>query len=240
MSKSKFVVLACVGLVAVILFFVAFSPTNRLIHAIQKGDINAVTRVLELGVDPNRTDIKPGFWGRFTENSPTRPICVACAKGNTEIVELLLAYGADPGSQENTGFSPLRTLLASNAPNKEEIAALLIQFGADPMEKDKEGMDFLFACADARVFVSGQYSPELAKAATNLLLCYIGDSPVDRKGPYGRTYLMYACQAGNLHMVSALLENGADPTVTDRFHQTIYDYASRASNSNEIITLLNG
>ena len=238
MSKRKFFLFLALAAILALLLGMYFSPANRLIRAIRKGQTEVVARLLEQGVDPNETDVPPGHWTYITETSARRPLCVACGEGNTEIVELLLAYGADPGPREYTGFSPLRTLLACDAPNKEEIAALLISHGADPMEVEGDA-DFLFACADMRVFSSGQYQEEWAETSANLLLTYMGDTDIDRRGSFGRTYLMIACRTGNLLLVSALLERGADPMLIDRSRQTAFDYAAGAPNRAEVLQLLN-
>lgn len=68
-----------------------------LIDAIIKKDISALKEILEAGADPNLSD----------DGDNVTPLHHAVTAGSLEIVELLLAAGANPKSKDICGQSPL-------------------------------------------------------------------------------------------------------------------------------------
>ncbi|GGD90155.1 hypothetical protein GCM10011515_07200 [Tsuneonella deserti] len=53
-----------------------------------------------------------------------------------------------------------------------------------------------------------------------------GDFPIDQGNYEGWTMLHYAAESGNLEMVKALLERGADPTLATQWGTSAYDVGS--------------
>lgn len=60
----------------------------------------------------------------------------AVSNKDTEMVKLLLGYGADSNIKNNYGTTPLHMAILSNSP---EIAKLLLAYGADINAKSKGG-----------------------------------------------------------------------------------------------------
>jgi len=140
------------------------SPTEPepLLHAIQRGDINTVKRLLERGANPNARD---------AEGTPA--LMAAALYNDVNGVRLLLDHGADPNGSNVAGATALmwaipdlpkvqvllahganvnarsttlqRTpmLVAASYPGTVEILRLLLSKGADIHAKDKGGMHAL-------------------------------------------------------------------------------------------------
>ena len=73
---------------------------------------------------------------------------------------------------------------------------------------------------DSRHFVVNKENTEA------LQLVDSGQFPIDQTNYEGWTLLHYAAEAGNLEMVKALLERGADPTLKTKWGSTPWDVAS--------------
>ena len=92
-----------------------------LVRAAEAGNLAAVERMLEAGLDVNCED-PPGF----------TPLMLAASRSYTDIVKLLISAGVNT-NMESTGFySEGYTALMSAAKNAhKEIVELLISAGAD-------------------------------------------------------------------------------------------------------------
>lgn len=136
-----------------------------LLVAVQTNDFDTVLKLLETGIDINRSDLN-GF----------TPLHIACYTGNIKIVETLLKYKADPNTISKSGTALLlasfmgdigivKTLLSHRAdPNisspylkrtplmaaaengHAEIVKLLLKSGADKNAISENG-DFAFSLA---------------------------------------------------------------------------------------------
>jgi cytohesin len=93
--------------------------------ASQYGNIEAVKQHLSAGVDVNA---KTKTYGRT-------PLRWAAWGGHKEIVELLIAKGADVNAPQNGGWTPLHCAAGKG---HKEIAELLITAGADVNAKDTD------------------------------------------------------------------------------------------------------
>jgi len=72
------------------------------------------------------------------------PLFDASGRGHAEVVELLLAKGADPNKANKDGETPL---FDASGQGHVEVVELLLAKGADPNKEDKDGWTPLFwAC----------------------------------------------------------------------------------------------
>jgi cytohesin len=124
-------------------------------YAAGHGHVKAVRVLLGAGVDPDARDSEGGTAlaraananqlaaveillragaavdaGFLLEGRWVRPLHFAAAKGNAEVVRILLRAGADPSSSQGSGrpFSPLDAAICSRSPC---VIGLLVEAGAD-------------------------------------------------------------------------------------------------------------
>jgi hypothetical protein len=90
---------------------------QALCRAIEKGDINAVRRLLDAGIDANAINI---------DGIP--PLTTAAAHSSVEITTLLLERGANVNTRQGYLREPLAAALAHDS---LAVAALLLDHGAD-------------------------------------------------------------------------------------------------------------
>lgn len=185
-------------------------------------DLRLLRALIARGVDLNR---------RHGGLTPLLAATRDSLRGRPEAVMTLLANGADPRVADGEGRSPLHfaALLAD-----PEIAALLLDAEADIDACNRDGYSPLgVACAAgnwrmARFLLERRARPEPASGQPALLAAASGeDDPVgvqlllrhkarvDARGRLERTALMNACLAGNLAIVDALLDAGADVDASD-------------------------
>lgn len=81
------------------------------------------------------------------------------------------------------------------------------------------------AFAQADPFDTARYYIKTKSNAEALDLIDSGAFPIDQGNPEGWTMLHYAAEAGNLEMVKALLERGADPTLKIHSGSSVYQVA---------------
>jgi cytohesin len=108
---------------------------NMIFEAIESGDAVLVRQYLASGADINiRKD-----YGKGTplELKAATPLHLAATTGNKEIVEMLLASGANVNAKAEDDITPLH--IAQLIDNKE-IVNLLIANGADINARDKYGL----------------------------------------------------------------------------------------------------
>ena len=96
-------------------------PNGALAKALSPANIEAAKQAIADGADVNSID--EGWTHLYT----------ATVFGHKEIIELLIAAGADVNADEGTGLTPLHS--AANH-GRKEIAKLLIAAGADVNAKD--------------------------------------------------------------------------------------------------------
>lgn len=161
-----------------------------------RGDLDGVRRELEAGVavdvrDP-RTDLTP-----LAE-------AAGSPDGTLEVVQLLLARGADPDAA--CGKRRKRPLLlhAVTSWDTRRLAALL-DAGADVAARDGSGYDALTACLFAP---NARRDPRLRDTVDFLLR---RGAPLGRQSRHGERALTVASHLGRFDVVRLLLDAGEEP-----------------------------
>ena len=98
---------------------------KHILSYINDGDIQEVTEYLAKGGNPN----PELYHGAFL-------LSHACSKENTEIVELLIKYGADVNHKSDSGDTTFHLLCQYN---RLEAAKILLKHGADTSVKGRYG-----------------------------------------------------------------------------------------------------
>jgi ankyrin repeat protein len=88
--------------------------------------------LLEKGADANRVCVCKGF----LDARDWTPLMMAARRGHTEVVELLLASGADLRPANTRGATPLHEAVEGDSP---AIVRALLDKGADARAKDNGG-----------------------------------------------------------------------------------------------------
>jgi len=102
---------------------------NKLWNASKSGDSKAVLEAIDAGADVNALDTRRSRTGR-------RPLNWAAFYGHIEIIEILLAAGANIDGTNLSGFTPIHHATENNEP---ESAAVLLKAGADTSIRNKKG-----------------------------------------------------------------------------------------------------
>ena len=152
------------------------------------------------------------------------PLHAAVAKGNIDVMMLLLQNGADVAAVDRDGFTPL---YEASRRRRFDMMSLLFDHHADVNSQDERGRTALFRSSSER-------EPEVARvllrhgAATD-----IGDTE-------GFTPLIVASRHGHLDIACLLLENGAAVDLQDNYGWTSLWSAARYGHPNLVRLLLEG
>ena len=160
--------------------------------AAQRGDLDAVRRLLREGADVNAP-----------QGDGMTALHWAAERGDASLCEVLLYAGARVDAGTRIGhYTPLH--LAARAAN-EAVAGMLLRAGSDP---------------NARTTNSGAAPLHLAAASgeRGVVAALIeGGADVNaREGAWGQTPLIFAAAANRIAAIEALLDAGADPSMTAR------------------------
>lgn len=253
MSKRKKYILIAAYIIVLLTntVFIIFTHgrhlnTEILIEAIRVENVAVVEYLLEKGVDPNRTDVKPSILYKLVEHTPKRPLKYACDTGNLEIVKMLIEYGATAEYNRDLGHSPLRQTLFYYHPDDVEMVKLLLENGAEKEEPTNGKLVFIAAQMSPRVFdktkqngtvFSSGYDEETARGITEIVCILLDGQSVNITTNSGETLLMVSAKAGNVYLTEYLLSNGADANMTTDYGKTALDFAKEAGNE-EIISML--
>ncbi|XP_062516233.1 serine/threonine-protein phosphatase 6 regulatory ankyrin repeat subunit B-like isoform X2 [Corticium candelabrum] len=158
---------------------------NQIGRQVERGDIESVTRLLEMGADVNARDL----FGYTL-------LIQACRNNQKEMVEFLLAKSADVNGTNWYGYT---ALIVSASIGSEDITDLLLNVkDINVMKKDTFGGTAIHhAAVNNHVTI------------VERLLCCSG--PVDINDNYGHTPLWWAAFDGRVCCVDVLLKHGANP-----------------------------
>jgi len=174
----------------------------QLTEAARAGDVAAVRASLDRGADVNAA-----------EGDGITALHAAAEVGHVEIVEILLARGANVAAATRIGaYQPLHVAaLGAHA----DVAEALLEAGAD---------------ADAVTSNTGVTPLHLAAGAVDgaetveVLLEHGADANA-RESSSGQTPLMFAAAENRADAIRVLLRAGADPSITTRVVDVLYNYA---------------
>ena len=186
--------------------------------ACEKGDVNLVSMLTAAGAQLNAID-------RITGNTP---LLVACIKGNNPVVQLLAGH-CPIGVIQHTNLAGKPALyFAAVHCNLDSFQSLLdAQIGAHQFELDKIVL---------KGFTTNkQKIPEWEQRLT-LFLSRLPD--IDSVDADGRTLLFYAASSGDMELVEALIDLGANPLHVDNSGRTASDYGVMFSETNDVFFYL--
>ncbi len=237
--------------IAAVLLVGCRPPPKDISEAARLGDIKAVKQFIAAGVDVNAV-CEAGPTNRF----PLPPLHAAAAgdnsgkiRGHKEIVELLIAAGADVNAKG--GFAGGTPLLGAAALGHKEIAELLLAEGADVDAKDNNGKTPLDWTEEVETPNASTDRKAGQKETADFLRKHGGKSgaedsihvaaelgnieavkqhlaagtDVNAKNQRGRTPLHDAAYYGRKQVAELLIAKGADVNAKDRGGQTPFDLA---------------
>ncbi len=135
----------------------------------------------------------------------------AAETGQLEIVEVLLANGANINAEDHAGRSPIFYAMRTKHRN---IALRLAEAGANLTLRSKDGTTLLMLAANIG---DADLARQLIAAGCDVNAVRLGGERI--------TALMEAATDGNEDLVRLLLKHGADTSVTNSEGKTAIDYA---------------
>ncbi|MBN1972914.1 MAG: ankyrin repeat domain-containing protein [Sedimentisphaerales bacterium] len=173
-------------------------------------------------VDLVRSFIESGAYIEGVENPMLRTALYrAVMSDHRDVIELLLAYGADINTKDFQGRTPLACAFANN---NVDLAKLLLSAGADVNATLSDGRTLLREAIERN-------NVDLVKLSLSF------NAEVNKRNTVGRTMLHIACLRSNREIVALLIASGADIDAKDNGGLTALDLARQRGNK-EIIELL--
>ena len=177
----------------------------------------AVTMLLEEGVDPNMTD-----------NYQRTALHLAASGGNVEITRALLRHrGIDAQATGRYRWNALHYLARTNHKTSRKVAELLIKAGTDPL-----GLD-----------IDDWLPIHLASKSGNILLMELllehNPESLEAKADDGRTAIHFAVAGKNTKTVKWLMDHSADGNVIDENGFSALMAAARYDRQDIIRVLMN-
>uniref|UniRef100_A0A1I7RHD0 ANK_REP_REGION domain-containing protein n=1 Tax=Bursaphelenchus xylophilus TaxID=6326 RepID=A0A1I7RHD0_BURXY len=164
---------------------------SPLMLAAMNGHDQATLLLLERGSDINAQ----------IETNRNTALTLACFQGRTEVVRLLLRYGANVEHRAKTGLTPL--MEAANG-GYTEVGELLLLAGADPNAPPVP------SSRDTALTIAADKGHS---SFVDILLDH--NAAIDVRNKKGCTPLFLACSGGHLPTVKSLILKGADPDAMD-------------------------
>lgn len=153
----------------------------------------------------------------------SRPLHVAAAHGNVEILKRLLALGARIESWDENRTTPL--LCAAEKGNREALLFLLSN-GANKYARTRDGMDALHMAA-----MGGQVS--IIEMLVKEYAFNVNSTCCAQYTP-----LHYAAIHGKVGAINTLMELGARATMVDVLDRTALHFAAEAGRADSIVCLI--
>lgn len=129
----------------------------------------------------------------------------------TNLIEVLLSYGACVNQQGHGGLTALHYAIRSG---KLPAIKLLLDKGADINLEDNEGLNALLHLKKTR---------SKADPAPVIKLMLDSGADINTKSKNGETLLFFYAKKGNKKVVEWLLKNGADRQLKNKAGKTVYD-----------------
>ena len=185
---------------------------ERLLYILDQSDtpsVETIQQLLDKGADVN------------AKTDEGTALMMAVRRGQTEIVKLLLAAGAQIDAKHRLGDSALimsarRSIPEMNPPQGQplpppasEIMSLLLASGSDPNFSGQWGHTALME----------------ANTAAKVKLLVTRGAQVNVRDEMGQTALVHAVDRGDVEVVDALLQAGADASIPDEKGATALLYA---------------
>ena len=153
-------------------------------QAAMDGDLTTVRKLLEQN---------PALLEARDEDEGVTPLAYAAGFGHMEVLEFLVARGADVNARDPRGLSALHLTAYTG---QLQALRFLIAKGADVRAKGPSGMGPLHLAV--------RESPEIVRALVE------AKADISARNDYGNDALALAVRAGALDVVRALVEAGAD------------------------------
>lgn len=158
---------------------------GRIIPAIRAGTLDEIERAVAAGDDIDA----PSTFAGYTA------LHVAVVRGEAQLLERLLALGADPNRRADKGMFALGIAIVHQAP--ADVFAVLERTGVDLFAANDDGFNALHAACEA------------GNAWAIHWLVERGHS-LESRTKRGHTPLQIACGLGRLDAARAMVEHGAD------------------------------
>jgi hypothetical protein len=158
---------------------------GELLKAVRKADLEQIKSLVESGVPIGAPLTHQGY----------TVLHIAMILGDIEIVQCLLALGADPNAKTDMNYAPLGVGIVHKA--ALEILVLLQKSGAEMDSVNSDGFGYLHAAAETN---NVEFIPWLLERGLKL----------ETRTKLGYTALHIACGLGHVEAARALLEAGAD------------------------------
>ena len=179
------------------------------------GNVALIERLLDAHADPNAPLL-----------SGETPLMTAVDKGDIRTATVLLAHGAEVNAKETKGGqTALMWAVANRSP---ELVKLLLDHGADARARSAGGFTSLLFAAQQGLVDSGR------------VLLQAGADVNEPRSGNRMTPLMIAAASGNNSFSILLLENGANPDLTDESGFTAMHYAASDRNGLDVVRALLG
>jgi ankyrin repeat protein len=228
---------------------VSTSEQMQLFAAVSTGCVQTAARLVQAGVAVNMGD----------EEDDT-PLTLAVARGHMEMVDFLLAAGADVNLTGIGGKSPLRVAIDTAAPLA--LVKKLLTAGADPLARsyhegykkevsDLMAIEFFHEEAKAGRETTAQILYEVTGAARvfniieivksgnrQKLNDWLGNHAADINAynRHGATALLHACQMGRMDLVETLWLAGADPFRPHKYAPAVTPLSMAQESGNSHLT----
>lgn len=186
---------------------------GRIIRASRSGDLDGIERAVADGEDIDA----PAAYGGYTA------LHISVLRGDTKLLECLLALGADPNRRAENGMFALGIAIVHEAP--PELFAALERAAVDMNATNDDGFNALHAAC------------KVGNASAVRWLVERGH-PLEPRTKRGYTPLQFACALGHLDAAQTMVELGADVDAQFRDSMAL-DIAKREGKVDVVAWLVN-